>query len=380
MSAEKAAQWIREILLPAGVMVNGDMPWDIWVRDDRFYQRLLREGSLGAGEAYMDGWWECGRLDEMFARVMPTRLEDKVRKSGRFLLQMLGNMIFNPCRRSKAFEVGTCHYDKGNGLFRAMLDKRMIYSCAYWKDAGDLDEAQEAKLDLICRKMALKQGERILDIGCGWGGLAKYAAEHYGVMVVGITVSQQQAALAQEICRGLPIEIRLQDYRDLDETFDYIVSVGMFEHVGFRNYRLYMKKVHACLKEDGLFLLHTIGSDVSQHAIDPWTRKYIFPNSHIPSLKQISDSAEGLFVLEDLQNIGVHYDATLTAWFRNFDLNWDSLRQFYDARFYRMWKYYLLSCAGTFRARCLQVWQLVFSKHGVPRGYDPLWSHSRAQG
>jgi cyclopropane-fatty-acyl-phospholipid synthase len=379
MSAEKTARWIREILSPAGVTLDGENPWDIRVRDDRFYHRVLREGSMGLGESYMDGWWECERLDEMFAMVMPTRAEGKIRKRWNFLLRKIGNVIFDPARKARAFEVGERHYDRGNELFRAMLDKRMVYSCAYWKDAKNLDHAQEAKLDLVCRKLALKPRDRILDIGCGWGGLAKYAAEQYGVGVVGITVSKEQALLAEECCRGLPIEIRLQDYRDLDETFDHIVSIGMFEHVGFRNYRTYMEKVRSCLKRDGLFLLQTIGSDVTQHVLDPWIRKYIFPNSHIPSLTQISDAAEGQFILEGFQNIGAHYDATLTSWFRNFDFNWDKLRGVYDERFYRMWKYYLLSSAGTFRARCLQVWQLVFSKNGIPSGYDSLWPHPRVQ-
>jgi cyclopropane-fatty-acyl-phospholipid synthase len=363
---------VQGILSPAGIALNGDRPWDIQIKDERFYQRVLRDGSLGLGESYMDGWWECRRLDEFFARILPYRPEDKIKKNWRVLFRIFSEVMLNPGRKSKAFQIGERHYDRGNELFGRMLDKRMVYSCAYWKDAANLGDAQEAKLDLICTKLGLKPGHRILDIGCGWGSLAKYAAERYEVEVVGITVSKEQASLGRELCGGLPVEIRLQDYRDMDEQFDHIVSVGMFEHVGYKNYRTYMKKVHQCLKDDGLFLLHTIGSDISQVTADPWLAKYIFPNSLIPSMRQISGATEGIFVTEDLHNIGFHYDATLTSWFKNFDGNWDKLKGLYDERFYRMWKYYLLSSAGAFRSRCLQVWQIVLSKQGVDGGYHSI--------
>jgi cyclopropane-fatty-acyl-phospholipid synthase len=249
----------QEILSSAGITLNGDRPWDLQIRDERFYRRVLNEGSLGLGESYMDGWWECEELDVFFAKLVPTDPEVKLKKNVRLLLHTLGAAMFNPGRKSHAFQIGERHYDKGNRLFRNMLDKRMVYSCGYWKDAHNLDEAQEAKLELICRKLGLKAGDRILDIGCGWGSLAKYAAEKYNVDVVGITVSKEQLSLGQELCRGLPVELRLQDYRDVDERFDHIVSVGMFEHVGYRNYRTYMEKAHNCLKNGGLFLLHCIG-------------------------------------------------------------------------------------------------------------------------
>ncbi len=369
MAEERLKDIVRKILSPAGITLNGDEPWDIRISDERFYQRVLRDGSLGLGESYMDGWWECERLDDLFANILPTQPEGKLRKNWRLLFQVFGQVILDPGRKSKAFQIGEKHYDRGNELFKCMLDKRMCYSCAYWKDAENLDDAQEFKLDLICRKLDLGQGDRILDIGCGWGSLAKYAAEKHGVEVVGITVSKEQASLGRELCKGLPVEIRLQDYRDMDEKFDHVVSVGMFEHVGYKNYRTYMEKVRRCLKENGLFLLHTIGKDVSHVTADPWIARYIFPNSLIPSLKQISTAAEGLFIMEDFHNIGIDYDATLTSWFKNFDANWDALKEVYDERFYRMWKYYLLSSAGAFRSRYLQVWQMVFSEKGVSGGY-----------
>ncbi len=313
MGTDRLKSAIQEILHPAGIAVNGENPWDLRVRDERFYRRVVRDGSLGLGESYMDGWWECERMDEFFSKVLPTNPEDKIRKNWRLLLRLGAAMIINPGRKSKAFQIGERHYDRGNELFKNMLDRKMVYSCAYWEGAGNLGDAQEAKLDLICRKLGLKPGDRILDIGCGWGGLARHAAENYGAGAVGVTVSKEQVALGRQLCRGLPVEIRLQDYRDIDEKFDHIASVGMFEHVGHRNYRAYMRKVHDCLKEDGLFLLHTIGQDISGVACDPWTAAYIFPNSLVPSMKQISAAIEGLFVVEGVQNLGPHYDATLMS-------------------------------------------------------------------
>jgi cyclopropane-fatty-acyl-phospholipid synthase len=360
---------IRSILEPAGISLNGNNPWDIQIRDERFYRRVIREGSVGLGESYMDGWWECERLDDFFYRLMPSDPEKKLPVNFKILRGLVGPVILNPGSRSRAFEIGKRHYDTGNFLFRHMLDRRMAYSCAYWNEADNLDDAQDAKLELICRKIGVRKGDRILDIGCGWGSFAIYAAERYGAEVVGITVSKKQMALAQELSQGFPVEIRLQDYREVNEPFHHIVSVGMFEHVGYKNHRTFMQMVHRCLKDEGFFLLHTIGSDISNVSADPWLSKYIFPNSLIPSLQQISASIEGLFVMEDWHNFGSHYEPTLMSWFANFDRNWPILSERYDARFYRMWKYYLLSCAGLFRSRCMQVWQVVFSKKGLPGGY-----------
>ena len=369
MGKDRRKSLLEETLSCAGIIVNGSNPWDIQINDERFYGRVIREGSLGLGESYMDEWWECEKLDEFFYKLLPSNPTEKIKRKSKQLIHALPAVIFNPGKKSKAFQIGEHHYDIGNELYTHMLDRRMIYSCGYWKDAADLDSAQEAKLNLICKKMGLRSDEKVLDIGCGWGGFAQYAAEEYGASVVGITVSKEQAALARECCKGLPVEIRLQDYRDVREKFDQIVSIGMFEHVGYKNYRTYLEAVHRCLKDRGFFLLHVIGDSRSNVAVDPWIGKYIFPNSMIPSMKQISASVEGLFVAEDWHNIGCHYDPTLMSWFENFDKNWPKLRDKYGNRFYRMWKYYLLSCAGAFRSRYVHVWQIVFSKKGVPGGY-----------
>jgi len=353
-----------------GLTINGSKPWDIQVNNQHFYWALLR-GSLGFGESYEDGDWDCGKLDEFFCRLLKSPLRrTPLRFMGQFLLNAQG-FLFNRqnIRRSKV--VGKRHYDLGNDLYRAMLDRRMIYSCGYWKDARNLDEAQEHKLKLICEKLQLKAGERVLDIGCGWGGFAKFAAENYGVSVVGLTISKEQAALAREACAGLDVDIQLVDYREAAQalgTFDKVVSIGMFEHVGHKNYKAYMRAAAGCLKVDGLFLLHTIGRAAETPAADPWIDKYVFPNGVIPAMRQIASSSLPHFTIEDWHNFGPDYDKTLMAWHDNFEKAWPELSKNYDERFHRRFRYYLLSCAGAFRARDLQLWQIVMTKK-LPGGY-----------
>jgi cyclopropane-fatty-acyl-phospholipid synthase len=368
MHQDKFRHKIEQLLTIADVQIDGDRPWDFQVHNKELYPRVLAGGSLALGEAYMDGWWDCDQLDEFFHKILRARLDTKI-KPWRDVFHILRAKLCNLQKPSRAYQIGQHHYDIGNNLYQHMLDKRLIYSCGYWENASTLDEAQEAKLDLVCRKLYLKPGMRLLDIGCGWGGTAKFAAERYQVEVVGITVSEEQVKFGKELCQGLPVDIRLQDYRTVKESFDRILSIGMFEHVGYKNYDVFMDVVKRCLKEDGLFLLHTIGGNHSVYKTDPWINRYIFPNSMLPSAKQICSSIEGVFVLEDWHNFGADYDKTLMQWFRNFDESWEILKDEYDERFYRMWKYYLLSCAGSFRARINQLWQIVLSPRGVPGGY-----------
>jgi cyclopropane-fatty-acyl-phospholipid synthase len=368
MAKEKFRPRIQELLAHADVEINGSRPWDFSVNNENLYARVLAEGSLGLGEAYMEGWWESERLDEFFARILKSELNNRL-KPWRDMLRVVQAKLVNRQSRARAFHVGRVHYDAGNDLYRRMLDRRMIYSCGYWREADSLEAAQTAKIDLICRKLEVRPGMKVLDIGCGWGGTAKYVAENYGAQVVGLTISKQQAMLAKKICSGLPIEIRLQDYRSLAEKFDRILSVGMFEHVGYKNYPLYMQVVRRNLHDDGLFLLHTIGGNRSVAKADSWIERYIFPNSMLPSVSQISMAVEGLFIMEDWQNFGADYDITLMEWCRNFEAAWPEMRAHYDEQFYRMWRYYLLSCAGAFRARQIQVWQIVLSPKGVPGGH-----------
>lgn len=368
MKSDRSREQIRALLASANVKIDGDRPWDPQVHDDRLYARVLAHGSLGLGEAYMDGWWDCDRLDQFFYRILAADLDAGFR-SWAVVLDTLRARLTNQQTPSRAYRSGQFHYDIGNDLYRCMLDRRMIYTAAHWDHASTLDEAQERKLEWVSSRLQLRPGMRVLDIGCGWGGTAAFMAERYDVRVVGITVSREQAKLAAELCRGLPVEIRLEDYRSLDGSFDRIVSLGMFEHVGYKNYSTFMRIVRKCLRDDGLFLLRTIGGKGSVAATDPWIGRYIFRNSMLPSPAQLGASIDGTFVLEKWDSFGPDYDKTLMHWFGNFHEHWPELKDRYGERFYRMWKYYLLSCAGGFRARKNQLWEIVLSPRGVPGGY-----------
>lgn len=356
------------ILKEAGVQINGSAPWDIRLNGPGVLERAFAQGNLGLGEAYMDGLWDSEQLDEFFHRLMATRLTEDV-KPARLVFYALVARFLNRQNIRRSKRVGEVHYDLGNDFYSTMLDSRMTYTCGYWENATTLEEAQTAKLDLICRKLKLQPGMRVLDIGCGWGSFMSYAAEHYGVEAVGVSISKEQIAWAKERYGHLPLEFRFQDYREVDEQFDAIVSVGMFEHVGRKNHRTYMKVAHRCLKPGGMFLLHTIGKNQRSSYPDPWIDQYIFPNGDLPSTGQIGDAMDGLFVVEDLHNFGADYDKTLMAWHDNFMHAWPQFEAKLGERFYRMWRYYLLSCAGAFRARDIQLWQWVLSKGGVPSGY-----------
>ena len=363
---------VQSLIQDSGVTINGSNPYDLRISNERFYKRVLTEGSIGFGESYMDGWWDCDSIDQMMTRLLSIDVTSRLKKNWKDVGLLIVSSLFNRQTGKRAFKVGKEHYDVGNSLYKAMLDKRMVYTCGYWKHATDLDSAQDAKLDLVCKKIGLKPGDRILDIGCGWGSFAKFAAEKYGARVVGVTVSQEQLALGQKLCEGLPVELRYQDYRSLNEPFDHIVSLGMFEHVGYKNYRDYMEVAARCLKDRGLFLLHTIGATKSLTSTDPWIEKYIFPNSMLPSLAQITKAVEELFVIEDVHNFSSDYDRTLMEWFKNFEAHWPILKDQYDERFRRMWNFYLLCSAATFRARNNQLWQIVLSKKGVKGGYESV--------
>ncbi|MFA5258485.1 MAG: cyclopropane fatty acyl phospholipid synthase [Candidatus Pacearchaeota archaeon] len=366
---EKTAQ---KILGFAGIKINGNSPEDIKIHNPRVYERILTEGSLGLAESYMDGDWDCQRLDVFFYKILKERIDEKALEGLNFktkiklLAYRIKSKVFNLQNISRSKIVGKKHYDTGNYLFEKMLDRRMQYSCGYFKNAKTLDEAQEAKLDLICKKINLKPGMKVLDIGCGFGGFAKYAAEKYKVKVIGVTISEAQAIFAKKFCRGLDVEIRVQDYREISEKFDRIVSIGMFEHVGFKNYINFFTITNKLLKEDGLFLLHTIGKNTSEFSADPFIMKYIFSGGELPSLSQITKAVEESFVVLDVHSFGGDYDKTLIEWNKNFKENWNTINKNdhgkYDNRFKRMWEYYLLCCAGAFRVGNIQLWQIVLSK------------------
>ncbi|HSH09218.1 MAG TPA: cyclopropane fatty acyl phospholipid synthase, partial [Oceanipulchritudo sp.] len=311
---------IQKLLERADIQVNGDRPWDLQVNDERFWKRVLLYGNIGLGEAYMDGWWDCRAIDEFIYRLLKV-VSSRQRRPWRVVVPgALRGVLFNLQSLARAFQVGEHHYDIGNELYRSMLGENMVYSCAWWQGgATTLEEAQLAKLDLVCRKLGLQAGMRVLDIGCGWGSFCLYAARHYGVKCVGLTISREQVHHAHAHLEGLPVEIRLEDYRKCTGTFDRIVSIGMFEHVGPKNYRIFMDVARRCLTEDGLFLLHTIGSNQTSWPVQSWYTRHIFPNGHIPSIAQIARAVEPRFVVEDLHNFGSDYALTLMAWYHNFN-------------------------------------------------------------
>lgn len=374
-----AQRTVERLVQNAGIQINGPQSCDPHVHDPRLYLKLLLDHELALGETYMAGMWDVEKLDEFFYKICRVGIEQQLGMHPLFMLAQLQNLVRNFCAtlfnfqtKSRATHVGEVAYDLGNDFFKKILDARMNYTCAYWKNVQTLDDAQVAKLELICRKLNLQPGQRVLDIGCGFGGFARYAAENYQVEVVGVTISKEQFKFAKQYCEHLPIDIRLQDYRDVKETFDHIVSIGMFEHVGYKNYQTFFKVARNCLNREGLLLLQTIGSNFSTKRVNSWFEKYIFPNGMLPSIAQIGKASEKLLVVEDWHNFGDYYDKTLMAWHENFVKNWDSLKTDYDERFYRLWNFYVLSSAGAFRARDIQLWQIVFSKNGVLPGYTSV--------
>lgn len=357
---------VRDLLGQAGIEIDGGAPHDIAVRDRRFYGRVARDGSLGLGESYMEGWWECPAIDQMITRIHRANLPASIRRNWKYLAAVLQARLLNLQSTRRAFEVGERHYDIGNDLYRAMLDRRMVYTCGYWKNAETLDQAQEAKLDLVCRKLGLRPGMRVLELGCGWGSFARYAAERYGVEVTGYSVSREQVAMGRELCAGLPVELRLDDYRNARGTYDRVVSIGIMEHVGPKNYRTYMELVDRCLAPGGWSLIHTIGGRITEAASDPWTHRYIFPNGRVPTVAQLARAMEGHFLIQDLHAFGPDYDPTLMAWYRNFTAAWPALREKYGDRFFRLWSYYLLVSAAAFRTGYLTLFQIVMSRPDTP--------------
>ena len=366
-------QIFSDLIGQADIHIDGDRAWDIHVRDDAFYKRVLSGGSLALGESYMDGWWTCDALDQFFDRLFRAQLNKAVVPLSA-KLSLARSKVLNLQSKLRARAVIDTHYQLSPALFMSFLDPYNQYTCGYFKNTDDLNQAQEDKLDLICRKLQLSSGDKVLDIGCGWGGFAKFAAERYGCHVTGMTISDKQLAYAKEFCAGLPVTFVKSDYRDYAGTgFDKVLVCGMIEHVGHKNYRSLMEVIHGALRDGGLFLLHTIGRHRSGSNSDAWMHKYIFPNAMMPAPKQLTAAAERLFALNDWHSFGTYYDPTLMAWHRNFVNNWDDLSEEYDERFFRMWTYYLLMCAGTMRSNKKQLWQIVFAKRrGALAGYDSI--------
>jgi len=342
-----------------------------------------RGGLYELGESYIRGEWETNDLFELMYRLM-TGNEQLAVKLKKIDLRLLGALIkdrvFNLQSGKRAFEVGEKHYDLGNDLFSKMLDaSSMSYTCGYWRHAQNLDDAQVRKVDLLCKKLKLQPGMRVLDIGCGWANFAYHAAKNYGVSVVGLTVSREQAAYATERCKGHPVEIIIQDYQKYSGSFDRVVSIEMIEAVGRKNIPSFFSMVERCLKDKGLFALQVISAESfssrSNAALDQfilWLQRRIFPNGWIPSFPSLIDPARGQLVIEDLHNFSADYARTLNAWEQNFEGAWPTLNEKYGEPFRRMWRYYLKGCEALFAARMVQLYQIVYSKGGIPGGYEAV--------
>ena len=362
-------QWYglaQRLFYEADIEFNGSRPFDIQVNDNRFFKRVLQQGALGLGETYMAGWWDCEKLDEMVTRALRADLDGILKRNVKHMIRLVGVKFLGKQSNKQAWIVSKEHNDLGNRLFSLILDPYMQYSCGYWNKAENLHMAQQNKLKLICETLQLKKGMTLLDIGCGWGGLAAYAAENYGVSVTGVTDSAEQIKMASIRCSSLDIDLKLIDYKDLPilaQTFDRIVSLGMFEHIGAKNHLAYFNIINQMLKGNGLFLLHTSGSNQTNNKVDPWINKYIFHNDGLPTLAQIATASETWFVTEDVHNFGMDYEKTLIAWEQRFNSSWHLLEDDYPSIFRRMFNYYLNSCAGAFRSKKMHFWQFIFTKN-----------------
>ena len=361
-----------ELFRKADIRVNGSRPWDIQVHNKKFFSRLLKDGSIALGESYVDGWWDCKQIDQFVYRLLKNNILSKLHMSFINKAYNLRVKLLNLQSKKKAKKNVSFHYNLGNDLFEATLGKYMSYSCAYWKNAKNLDQAQKNKMDLICKKLKLKKGMNVLDIGYGWGGFAKFAADKYRVKVVGLTLSQDQYLYALTYCRDSNVEIRVEDYRDHKGQYDRVVCIEMMEHVGPKNHRDFMECVHNNLKKDGLFLLQSISTSVSAKRNDPWIDKYIFPGTVPLSAKQITTASEGLFYIADWHDFTEDYHKTMLEWHKNFKKNWKDINQNYDEQFYRLWEFYLLCCPATALAKTYHLWQVVFARTDSDKQYTRI--------
>jgi cyclopropane-fatty-acyl-phospholipid synthase len=368
---------VTDLLSRAGVTINGTEPWDIRVNDDRFYQRTMR-GSLGFGESYMDGDWDAVELDELFRRIIRMKITRSLVVGLNRIFLDAKSRLKNLQTRNGSLAIAEAHYDLDHRLYENILGPYNQYTCCFFNNSQTLEEAEVEKLEMICNKLDLQPGDQVLDIGCGWGGFAKYAAQTRSCHITGISISKEQIVFAREYTDGLPVEIIELDYRDLPKRFaaghfDKVLICGMIEHVGYKNYRGIMKVIDRVLKDDGRFLLHTIGNCKNTTVVDPWIEKYIFRNSMVPSMAQLVKAFEGLFVLQDWENYGHYYAPTLAAWQKNFEANWQKIKALdtakkFDEKFRRMFNYYFLSCKAGFETEHINLWHLVLTKEGKGTG------------
>ena len=341
----------------------------IRVKKDNFFSRVLSEGNLGLGEAYMDQSFDVeeGTLQEFLTILLRNRLDKKIRAHPSIAIRIL-LLRLRDTFRGKVKNVRR-HYDIGDELFESFLDSTLTYSCGYVEDVqDDIEKLQVNKHERICQKLQLKKGDHLLDIGCGYGGLLIHAAKHYGIQGTGITVSQNHysrgiANIARERLSD-QLRIDLSDFTGISGRFDKIVSVGMMEHVPRRQYGLFFQTIARALTTQGMGLIHTVGANAAKNIHDPFIQKYIFPASGQPRLSEIVDQLEkkGLAIL-DVENMARHYAYTATRWLERFRSNKTALDSSkYDASFLRMWEYFFCCCIAAATASDSALYQVLFIK------------------
>ncbi len=348
---------------------DGPPQFEIRIKSPNTFEELLVEPSLALGEGYIQGDVEItGNLGDAMEWFYKNAAEERLtpfQKARVCWLHLKKRATIKQTKKDVQ-----AHYDKGNDFYKLWLDKGMNYSCAFFTSEDEsLEQAQLNKIHRSLKKLRLKAGQRLLDIGCGWGSLVMEAARKYKVKAVGLTLSQNQFELGNQRIRdeGLEdqVEIRLQDYREIGESeyksFDRIISIGMFEHVGKENISVFFERCSRLLKDKGIMLLHTIGRTKPKE-MDAWITKYIFPGTYLPALGELVEAAEETgFDFVDLENLRGHYDLTLGNWAKRFEEHAEKVKQLYDEKFVRMWRFYLYGCQMSFRYNPLFVFQLLFT-------------------
>lgn len=376
-NAEKAVRKIVEL---------GGIPETVFdhvkVLDESAWFDIITKGNLGIAEGYMHGKIEVDPLP-FFRTIMNGTSVGTRRKEGSDYLglvmqvlslpTMLMGRFVNMQSRELSTRVTKQHYDAGNDLYEVMLGPTMAYTCGYWKGAKNLEEAQKNKFDLILRKLQLKPGMKVADLGCGWGTAAAYMHEHGKADVTAVSLSEQQVKWAKDHLEKPGLKYIWSDYRDICDdpkqagTFDRIYSIGMLEHVGYKNYEPFFSCVKRLLKPDGLAVVHTIGEPDFVPASDPFLDKYIFPGAVIPALSALTPAFENHFILEDFHNFGYDYALTLAAWSDNAKAFFKKNPTAYTPEFQRMWDYYLRMCEALFELRINQLWHFVLSPRPATR-------------